>query len=532
MTVPASPALAIGRDLLTRPGRYLSLTPVQRAAYELFDMGLSVGPTRPVSKLPYLWRKLYTTRIDPAAIPELFTGRAGIFVVTGATSGNLAVLDCETLEAARQHAAEFDGRNLRPWRLTTPRGAHFWWLSADGELANRKDDASRPRGWELRGRCCYVMTPPSIHPSGVIYDWSYREGERPPIIESAALDWLGAELHAKVRRKPTALQAEGYPELSRASREFIAGGAPSGQRNNRLFAAACDLAGNGYRHNDARDVLTPAALGSGLPAKEAADTIASAYRKTRTPAKSSRQAPPAPGWALARTWADAHTFTSLSAERSTTPSRPYRVSGATARAVFIACCERARREHPSAVFRASVREVAELARLRFQTAQAALRCLVAAGHLRHCGYNPAGASLFAFAAGVLRKRNSSTYWSLCTVPLMEHAAWARGSLGETARRAWALLLAEPMRASDVALRLNVSRSTAGRTLAALAQHGLAERGPGRVWQGLAAASADLDTIAAATGVTARDAARRALHERQRSADVTAAILRRMRASQK
>jgi DNA-binding MarR family transcriptional regulator len=207
----------------------------------------------------------------------------------------------------------------------------------------------------------------------------------------------------------------------------------------------------------------------------------------------------------------------------------YSVSAATARAVFIALCERARREHPAEVFRASVREVAELSHLRRDTAQAALACLAAAGYIKPCGHNPAGAGLFAFEPGLFHKRDSTPHWSLGTVPVVEHSAWARGGLGDTARRAWVVILGEPMRAADVARRLEVSPATASRTLNALEGQGLAQRGPGRHWEGLAAGTADLDHIAAGLGVVERDAQRRALHERQRAADVTRAILRRMRA---
>lgn len=406
---PATTALTLGRALLGDPARFVSLTPVQRQASELYDMGFSIGPARPATKLPYIWRRLYTTRIDPAAIPDLFPGRAGLFVVTGAISRNLAILDCESQETARQHAAEFTRRGLRPWVVTTARGAHFWFLSADGELTNLKDDPAQPRGWELRGRCCYAMCPPSIHPTGVIYDWHYRAGELPPSIPLAALDWLGAELHTKAHRKAQPQEPEEYPELSRANREFILTGAAPGARNNRLFAAACDLAANGYSRADTRAALLPAARRCGLSERETNATIDSAYREARTPAKQTKAAPPVPAWAGARAWADAYPFTTLSAERY---GRALRVSAATARAVFIALCERARREHPSTVFRASVREVAELAHLRAATVQAALNCLLAVGHLKACGHNTAGAGLFAFDAELLHNRNSNPPWSL------------------------------------------------------------------------------------------------------------------------
>jgi len=87
-----------------------------------------------------------------------------------------------------------------------------------------------------------------------------------------------------------------------------------------------------------------------------------------------------------------------------------------------------------------------------------------------------------------------------------------------------------MRAADVARRLNVTPSTASRSLAALATYGLAARGAKGVWEGTAAASADLDVIAAGKGVFVADAQRKALHARQRAQDVTRTILRCMRSA--
>jgi hypothetical protein len=509
------------------PATFVQLSPVQRAAHELYAMGFSVGPTRPASKFPYKWRRLYTARIDPARIVDLFPGRSGLFVVTGAISRNLTILDCESASVARAHAAEFARRGLHPWRVETARGAHFWWLSADGELANMPDDPKHPRGWELRGRCLYVLCPPSIHPTGVIYDWAQREGPEPPTIALAALDWLGARPHLRTREvpRPSESAPEAYPELSRANREFILNGATEGTRNNRLFAAACDLQGNGYSLADARAALLPTATRCGLPEKQTTATINSAYKAQRAPAKQTKAPPPMAPWARARLWADTFTFSKMTA--TTRRRRAVSISAPTARAVFIALCERARCEHPATAFRASVRELAELAHLRRDTVQAALACMLEAGWLRHCGLNTVGAGLFAFDVNLFQKRASTLHWTQGTGPLLEQTVWARGGLGDTPRRVWAVILNGSKRAADVARLAGVSRQSAGRALAALRDHGLAEQ-TGRLWEGLAAGRAELEHIAATLGVNDRDEKRRALHNRQRAADVTAAILGSMR----
>jgi hypothetical protein len=72
--------------------------------------------------------------------------------------------------------------------------------------------------------------------------------------------------------------------LSRSTLQFCFSGAPSGERNARLFNAACDMAGNNFSQADAEAKLLPPAASSGLEEAEALRTIESAYGKPRAPA--------------------------------------------------------------------------------------------------------------------------------------------------------------------------------------------------------------------------------------------------------
>lgn len=78
-----------------------------------------------------------------------------------------------------------------------------------------------------------------------------------------------------------------HPRLSRRTREFLEHGAPEGQRNYRLFIAACDFAGAGIPEDQAASELTSVAASIGLSKAEAHATIDSAYSKPRTPASPS-----------------------------------------------------------------------------------------------------------------------------------------------------------------------------------------------------------------------------------------------------
>jgi hypothetical protein len=79
--------------------------------------------------------------------------------------------------------------------------------------------------------------------------------------------------------------------LSKATLQFMFAGAATGERNHRLFSAACDMAGNSIPLDEAREKLMRSALASGLDESEADGTIRSAYDKPRSPAVPEGAAP-------------------------------------------------------------------------------------------------------------------------------------------------------------------------------------------------------------------------------------------------
>lgn len=87
--------------------------------------------------------------------------------------------------------------------------------------------------------------------------------------------------------------SDGQSPISRGTAEFLEHGAPPGERNHGLFAAACDLVGCGWDEVKARESLLIAAAKCGLPTEEAEATITSAFSKPRTP--SNGHTPPPSG---------------------------------------------------------------------------------------------------------------------------------------------------------------------------------------------------------------------------------------------
>lgn len=83
--------------------------------------------------------------------------------------------------------------------------------------------------------------------------------------------------------KPATPATPGKGRLAKSTRDFMAHGAPEGERNDRLFRAAADMAGNGYAETEIVAALLDKAVASGLDEKEALTTIESACSKERRP---------------------------------------------------------------------------------------------------------------------------------------------------------------------------------------------------------------------------------------------------------
>jgi hypothetical protein len=87
-----------------------------------------------------------------------------------------------------------------------------------------------------------------------------------------------------------------WRKLARATVDFLALGAPEGERNDRAFRAAADLCGCGYSREKALGLVLEAARKCVLPEDEARHAVESAYRKTRTPARPAEPPPEEPDY--------------------------------------------------------------------------------------------------------------------------------------------------------------------------------------------------------------------------------------------
>ncbi|MCA9914377.1 MAG: bifunctional DNA primase/polymerase, partial [Anaerolineae bacterium] len=336
------------------------LSPNQQTALTLYDLGLNIFP-QPIGKKGGLpWKALQFIRLDrddPAyGLTKVFAGNSNLAVMCGRTSGNLFVIDCESPATLRYHMQQLRQRQIPLWVVQTARGGHIYLRAAEGEVHNIAPGILKDA--EIKGQMGYVLAPPSVHPSGAIYTWLHQEGDNIPVVSVGDVDWLrnqtGDSVTLQVNTSQSSYTAgvwrkphQPQKQLSRTTQEYLQQGhqLPEGSRNNRLFAAACDLAGNGYSEQHSLQMLSPIATGSGLEEREVRTTITSAYSKPRTPSRQHNISVVADDrWWKMLLWVTKQQWQSR--------------TGATDRVMMLALIERARvYSNENGVFRASIREL-------------------------------------------------------------------------------------------------------------------------------------------------------------------------------
>lgn len=357
------------------------LTPAQ-TAQEYYRLGLNVTPQPRGQKGGLTWQSNQYTRHAYGLLKEVFAGQVNVAVLTGRTSRNLFVIDCETETSLMHTIDQFRQRDLNVWAYRTSRGGHLWVFSADGEVDNLKLP-----DLEVRGKSNIVICPPSVHPDGPIYQWIFQEESEPPTVLLDTIDWLVDEagkpvkLRSRQQRKPPSEHAQRryaiaeryhleddprFDKLSNRTLDYLEHGhtIPKGQRNDRFFAAGCDFNGCGFDIDETRNILVPIASQSGLGLDEIPKTLGSVYSRPRKPSR-----PQIPGytpnpqhWDYVDCYIEAH--------------KPAGRTGETDYLVLQALLDRARlaaNEH--GVFRASERELAEKAHRSRKTVRKALKRL-------------------------------------------------------------------------------------------------------------------------------------------------------------
>lgn len=206
---------------------------------------------------------------DPEQIREWWT-RAPQALIGGALPEHLIVLDIDPHNGGSLEAVEEVLGPLPPtltvWSGRGDGGRHLYYQRPGLDLTS----TALPAGVDLRiGGRHYLILPPSLHPlTG-----------RPYVAEGLPVSQLTPAAAVKLRRpERTHTPRMMTSETARNGLLAFVAGAPEGERNSRLFWAAC-------RASETDDVLAleglrRAAATAGLSDIETERTIRSAYRES------------------------------------------------------------------------------------------------------------------------------------------------------------------------------------------------------------------------------------------------------------
>ncbi|WP_338671626.1 bifunctional DNA primase/polymerase [Streptomyces sp. SCSIO 30461] len=232
---------------------------------------------------------------DPAAIRALFAAApwaTGYGIACGRAPHHLIGIDLDTKSAATGTGAAHDAEAVVALRqsalqhlftipdtatVLTPSGGRHLWLTGPPDVVVPNSAGRLAPGIDIRGSGGYLVGPGSVSAHGAYRFAPGTPWPAPAPCPRALLRLLAASVHRPGRRPPGAVPpGSDRPPRGEGLVQFV-GAAHEGQRNTRLFWAACRAYENGIG-DDLADALVGAAVRAGLSEREARATIASAGR--------------------------------------------------------------------------------------------------------------------------------------------------------------------------------------------------------------------------------------------------------------
>ncbi|NUK80003.1 bifunctional DNA primase/polymerase [Streptomyces lunaelactis] len=220
---------------------------------------------------------------DPAGIRALFAAApwaTGYGIACGRPPHHLIGIDLDTKSstdsvASLQHLALHHLFTI-PETVTvlTPSGGRHLWLTGPPDVVVPNSASRLAAGIDVRGAGGYLVGPGSVSAHGA-YRLAPGTAELSPAPCPRALLRL---ITPPARPHHPTHPAPSRPPQGQGLVQFVLA-AHEGQRNTRLFWAACRAYENGFGE-DLTDALTEAAVRAGLTEREARATIASADRLT------------------------------------------------------------------------------------------------------------------------------------------------------------------------------------------------------------------------------------------------------------
>ncbi|MEU7636391.1 bifunctional DNA primase/polymerase [Streptomyces sp. NPDC039016] len=225
---------------------------------------------------------------DPLAIRRMFAAApwaTGYGIACGRAPHHLIGLDLDTKHGADGRTAlrliaEAHGFPLTPTvTVLTPSGGRHLWFTGPPAAAVPNSAGRLAPGIDVRGAGGYLVGPGSLTTRGryvLAPDAPRRPAPAPPALLALLLPPLGTP-PGRPRPSPYA-DPHARPQQPAAALLRFVRASPRGQRNTRLFWAACRAYASGLGPELA-ERLVAAARQTGLPETEARATLASAARR-------------------------------------------------------------------------------------------------------------------------------------------------------------------------------------------------------------------------------------------------------------
>lgn len=522
----------------------MSVDAIAEEALLLYDLGFHVFPIPHGRKTPYgSWSFLRLTRLDPSGMEELFHS-SNIAVMAGHLSSNLFILDCDTMEDFNVVSTKLQELGIGTWIRNSARGGQFWFLCNDGEVKNALYGRI-----DVIGNNKYTVAAPGLHPSGIRYTWLQRDTLRPTTVSLSQLPFLPLELHhpsgRHVSHAGSSLLSSDLPLTAhRVLREHDT--TRYNWDNSRAEYATClSLISAGWCDNQIMNLFrrdSPPHFVKQGESKFAKYILGPArHRISKTNPVSTCNDRPSSKY---RNWANATPW----------PGR----TGNSDKAVYLALCERMRLDN-KLIFRASAREISELASVNPETACRALRRLIEMGlvtrqdksdlsgaftyslqlsseltdglpadglpseladgrlltSLADSGINRTVGVAYNPVRDIVRITPEPTSTIVRITPV-NHDVWHRKGLGKSAHQTYEKLLTNgEMTVGKIVEMTGRSERTVRTALDKLLNFGLAER-TANGWKALPVSEDHLDTIAEGLETQGRAAQRKEKHRTDRA----------------
>jgi Bifunctional DNA primase/polymerase, N-terminal/Primase C terminal 1 (PriCT-1) len=183
---------------------------VIRTALALTQKGLAVFPCRQRSKLPATEHGFQDATTDPAAIEAWWRTdpNYNVAIATGKVSRVFVIdVDGPDAEAELRRLEDQHGALPSTVEVITARGRHVYFSMPDLDLRNSAGKIAP--GVDVRATGGYVLTPPSIHPTGRRYCWSVDTAT----VFASAPAWLLARIVTLAARGNGAMRPASWREL-------------------------------------------------------------------------------------------------------------------------------------------------------------------------------------------------------------------------------------------------------------------------------------------------------------------------------